>query len=148
MNTKSFRLLRTALIALLIIAVSYIVYKNYVHNQAVRNYFLKAKAQKTEIDLQTIKNLKTIIEDTNVREESRQQAAIKLAEVAGNTVLEREVEEKLYPYFKDEVLCYIGGNRCRIIAHGTGLGTSKVQLIKSIVSEVAHISEVEISLKS
>lgn len=145
--------LKVSLLPCLSILLSSIVILQAVkiHNiktQRSISFFLDAKLTRNQITSRTLQNLKNILEDKNISEETKQQTAAKYLEIATDANNEVRIEELLKFKGFNNVICFIETAKAKIIVDSkVKLTDQKRKLIKEIVSYVSGIKDIDIETK-
>ena len=111
-------------------------------------YFSQAKLNKTSQSEDTLKNLRTIIEDQSLPEESRREAKDQYVSVNLNAQNETKIEEDLKGKGFEDAVVTIGNNKASVIVKSDKeLTDEQNRMIQKSIITIANIKDFEITYK-
>lgn len=116
-------------------------------NTTSTNYFAIAKIEKETSAARTLANLKTIIDDVNVSQAEKDNAASKYSEITIAQDNEVKIELALKSKDFEDVVCIIEGDKARIIVKASEVSDTQRQKVQDVVMSVAKIKNIEIEVK-
>ena len=117
-------------------------------NTDTSDYFAETKLTRDKKDTETLQTLKSLVDDTNVSKENRDDAAKKYTQLAMNNNYESKIETTLKSKGYADVICSVEDNKARIIIKGkTTLTDKETREIKDVVISISKLKTVEIEVK-
>ena len=111
-------------------------------------YFAQAKLNKTSQSEDTLKNLRTIIEDQSLPEESRREAKDQYVSVNLNAQNETKIEEDLKGKGFEDAVVTIGNDKASVIVKSDKeLTDEQNRMIQKSIITIANIKDFEITYK-
>ncbi|AGK97673.1 SpoIIIAH-like family protein [Clostridium pasteurianum] len=110
------------------------------------NYFADARLTREKTNAQTIAALKSIIDDKNVSQESKQNATQKSIDISTASTNATKVENMLKGKGYKEALCTINGDKVSVVVKSDAQKLSDVQQreIRDVVLSVTNLRSIEI----
>ena len=111
-------------------------------------YFSQAKLNKTSQSEDTLKNLRTIIEDESLPEDSRKEAKDQYVSVNLNAQNETKIEEDLKGKGFEDAVVTIGNDKASVIVKSEKeLTDEENRMIQKSIITIANIKDFEITYK-
>lgn len=111
-------------------------------------YFSQAKLNKTSQSEDTLKNLRTIIEDESLPEDSRREAKDQYVSVNLNAQNETKIEEDLKGKGFEDAVVTIGNDKASVIVKSDKeLTDEENRMIQKSIITIANIKDFEITYK-
>lgn len=111
-------------------------------------YFSQAKLNKTSQSEDTLKNLRTIIEDESLPEDSRKEAKDQYVSVNLNAQNETKIEEDLKGKGFEDAVVTIGNDKASVIVKSDKeLTDEENRMIQKSIITIANIKDFEITYK-
>ncbi|CDM68616.1 putative stage III sporulation protein [Clostridium bornimense] len=111
-------------------------------------YFSQAKLNKTSQSEDTLKNLRTIIEDESLPEDSRREAKDQYVSVNLNAQNETKIEEDLKGKGFEDAVVTIGNDKASVIVKSDKeLTDEQTRMIQKSIITIANIKDFEITYK-
>lgn len=112
------------------------------------DYYTEQRLTREQDEQQTTQNLKSIMDDKNIAQDSRNSAAQKYTEVTTMALNEKKIESELKNKGYQDSLCYIDNNKAHIIVKSQDKLTDKQSKeISEIVMNVSKIKDVLLETK-
>jgi stage III sporulation protein AH len=130
-------------------ANSAISFNNSSTKGSTTDFYAATKLNRDNQSAQTMQNLKSIMDDTNVPQQSKTDAAKKFTDVTDASNKEMRIEAVLKTKGFDDAICFVEDNKVRIIVKSKDpqLTDKQTKLIKSVVLDETKINNMEISVK-
>lgn len=111
-------------------------------------YFSQAKLNKTSQSEDTLKNLRTIIEDESLPEDSRREAKDQYVSINLNAQNETKIEEDLKGKGFEDAVVTIGNDKASVIVKSDKeLTDEENRMIQKSIITIANIKDFEITYK-
>lgn len=113
------------------------------------DYFTEAKLSRDQVTSKTVEALKTIADDKNTAQESRNNAAAKSAQIQAQSVNQNKIETILKGKGYSNVVCTIDDdNKATVIVqYKQKLTDSQSRDIKNVIMSVTKVSDIDIIVK-
>ena len=113
------------------------------------DFYAVTKLNRDNLSAQNMQNLKSIMDDASVPQQSKTDAGKKFIDITDASNKEITIEAVLKTKGFDDVICFVGDNKVRIIVKSkdTLLTDKQTKLIKSVVLDETKINNMEISVK-
>ena len=116
--------------------------------ESSNEYFSQAKLNKTSQSEDTLKNLRTIIEDESLPEDSRREAKDQYVSINLNAQNETKIEEDLKGKGFEDAVVTIGNDKASVIVKSDKeLTDEENRMIQKSIITIANIKDFEITYK-
>jgi stage III sporulation protein AH len=128
---------------------SAISFNNSSTKASTTDFYAATKLTRDNQSAQTMQNLKSIIDDTNVPTQSKVDATKKFTDIADTSNKEMKIEAVLKTKGFDDVVCFVSDNKVTVIVKSKDpqLTDKQTKLIKSVILDETNIINMDISVK-
>lgn len=114
-----------------------------------KNFFYDSRTEREQATASTIENLKNIVEDKNTSKEQREKAQKELTTATSNKENESKIEVSVKSLGFEDALCYIEGDKVRVIVKVKEPLTEKQSVqIQEIATSTSKLDDVIIKEKN
>ncbi|WP_297435023.1 SpoIIIAH-like family protein [uncultured Clostridium sp.] len=111
------------------------------------NYFYETRSVREQEDEKAIETLKAIIADENTSKDQKDSATENLTDKTTNRDLESRIELEVKSKGYKDAICFLDGEKARVVVAEEKLTEEKVLEIQDIVKKVAQVYDVQIEAK-
>lgn len=142
----------TAFMFIVLVLSSIVIYQgNVIHllrDKQISQFFLEAHLSRDQKDSQTLATLKTLMDDEKVTLEMRNEAVQRYTEIAVASNNETKIETILKSKGYEDVLCFVAGDKVRVIIRSDRrLGSKKIKEVEKVVISIVGPVKVEVITK-